>query len=137
MTERQFLTRIQDLGGPRDPKEADRWAVTVLLALIHLLPDRHKRRRFITQLPGALKARLLDEPPGAVLMDLNAFLQHVGAGLGTHASGGERAVRIVYRALRAAVSPGELARVEAHLPRDVAGFLRRQKETRVSQAAVK
>jgi hypothetical protein len=34
--------------------------MTVLLALIHLLPDRHKRRRSITQLPGTVKARLLD-----------------------------------------------------------------------------
>jgi hypothetical protein len=29
----------------------------------------------------------------------------------------------VYAALRDAVSPGELAKVEAHLPKDVAGFL--------------
>ena len=33
------------------------------------------------ELPGTLKARVLDEPPGALLMDLNAFLQHVAAGL--------------------------------------------------------
>ncbi|MBI3028068.1 MAG: DUF2267 domain-containing protein [Candidatus Rokubacteria bacterium] len=90
-----------------------------------MLPDRHKRRRLITQLPGTLKARLLDEPPGALLMDLDAFLQHVAAGLGTHTSGGKRAVRIVYRALREAVSPGELAKAEAHLPKEVAGFLER------------
>ena len=123
MKEREFLARIQDLAGLPSPKEADRWAMTVLLALIHLLPDRHKRRRLTTQLPGTLKARLLDEQPGAFLMDLDAFLQHVAAGLGMHAPGGERAVRIVYRALREAVSPGELAKVEAYLPKDVAGFL--------------
>ncbi len=125
MREREFLDRIRDLGGLPSPKEADRWAMTVLLALIHLLPDRHKRRRLITQLPGTLKARLLDEPPGALLMDLNAFVQHVAAGLGTHAHGGEHAVRVVYRALREAVSPGELAKVEAYLPKDVADFLGR------------
>lgn len=130
MKERQLLARIQELGGLPSPTEADQWAMTVLLALIHLLPDRHKRRRLVTQLPGTLKARLLDEPPGAVLMDLNAFLQHVAAGLGTHASGGERAVHIVYHALREAVSPGELARVEAYLPRDVAGFLERARTRR-------
>jgi uncharacterized protein (DUF2267 family) len=79
----------------------------------------------ITQLPGTLKARLLNEPPGAVLMDLNAFLQHVAAGLDTHAPGGERAVRVVYRALGEAVSPGELARVKAYLPKDVVRFLDR------------
>jgi hypothetical protein len=61
--------------------------MTVLLALIHLLPDRHKRRRLITQLSGTLKARLLDKPPGALLMDLDALLQHVAAGLGTHTPG--------------------------------------------------
>ena len=125
MEERDFLARIQDLGGLPSRKEADRWAMTVLLALIHLLPDRHKRRRLITQLPGTVKARLLDESPGALLMDLDAFLQHVAAGLGTHAPGGERAVSVVYSALREAVSPGELAKVEAHLPKDVVGFLTR------------
>jgi uncharacterized protein (DUF2267 family) len=125
MEEREFLARIQDLGGQPSPKEADRWAMTVLLAMIHLLPDRHKRRRLITQLPGTVKARLLDEPSGALLMDLDAFLQHAAAGLGTHAAEGERAVRVVYGALREAVSPGELAKVEAYLPKDVAGFLER------------
>jgi len=65
----------------------------------------------MTQLPGALKARLRDEPPGALLMDLDTFVQHVGAGLGTHAAGGERAVRVVYGVLREAVAPGEMAKV--------------------------
>jgi uncharacterized protein (DUF2267 family) len=123
MKEDEFLARIQQLGGLSGPGEADRWAMTVLLALIHLLPDRHKRRRFVTQLPGSVKARLLDEPPGASLMDLDAFLQHVGAGLGTHVAGGEQAVRVVCRAVREAVDPGELAKVRAHLPADVGGFL--------------
>src|SRR3990170_1059076 len=123
MKEDEFLARIQKLGGLSTRKEADRWALTVLVALIHLLPDRHERLRFMTQLPGALKARLRDEPPGALLMDLDTFVQHVGAGLGTHAAGGERAVRVVYSVLREAVAPGEMAKVQAHLPRDVAGFL--------------
>jgi uncharacterized protein (DUF2267 family) len=123
MEEPEFLARIQELGGLASPQEADRWAMTVLLGLIHLLPDRHKRRRLVTQLPGTVKARLLDEPPGAVLMDRDAFLQHVAAGLGMHAPDGERAVRVVYRALREAVSPGEMVKVEAHLPKDIVRFL--------------
>jgi len=125
MQQHQLLARIQDLAGLANAKEADRWAMVVLLSLIHLLPDRHKRRRLITQLPGSLKARLSDEPPGASLMDLDSFLQHVAAGLGAHAPEGERAVRVVYRALREAVAPGELAKFEASLPHDVAAFLER------------
>lgn len=125
MEEREFLARIQELGGLPSRQEAERWAMTVLLALIHLLPDRHKRRRLITQLPGTVKARLLDEPPGALLMDVDTFVQHVAAGLDTHAPEGERAVRVVYAALREAVSPGELVKVEAHLPKDVVGLLTR------------
>jgi len=125
MQQHQLLARIQDLAGLANAKEADRWAMVVLLSLIHLLPDRHKRRRLITQLPGSLKARLSDEPPGASLMDLDSFLQHVAAGLGAHAPEGERAVRVVYRALREAVAPGELAKFEASLPHDVAVFLER------------
>jgi uncharacterized protein (DUF2267 family) len=125
MEEREFLARIQELGGLPSREEADRWAMVVLLALIHLLPDRHKRRRLITQLPGTIKERLRDEPPGASLMDVNAFVQHVAAGLDVHAPEGERAVRAVYRALGEAVSPGELVKVEAHLPKDVVGLLTR------------
>jgi uncharacterized protein (DUF2267 family) len=125
MEEREFVTRIQDLGALPSRAEADRWAMTVLLALIHLLPDRHKRRRLVTQLPGTVKARLLDEPPGAFLMDADTFLQHVAAGLGVHAAEGERAIRVVYTALREAVSPGELGQVETHLPKDVVGLLTR------------
>jgi uncharacterized protein (DUF2267 family) len=125
METHEFLARIQDLAGLPSSKEADRWAMTVLLGLIHLLPDRNKRRRFITELPGTVKARLQEEPPGAFLMDLDSFLQHVAAGLGAHAPEGERAVRAVYRALREAVSPGELAKVEAYFPDDVAAFLKR------------
>ena len=125
MQQHQLLARIQDLAGLANAKEADRWAMVVLLSLIHLLPDRHKRRRLITQLPGSLKARLSDEPPGASLMDLDSFLQHVAAGLEAHAPEGERAVRVVYRALREAVAPGELAKIEASLPHDVAAFLER------------
>jgi uncharacterized protein (DUF2267 family) len=123
MDEGEFLARIQQLGGLPGREEADRWAMTVLRALIHLLPDRHKRRRLITQLPGTIKSRLLAEPPGAFLMDLDTFLQHVAAGLGAHAPEGARAVHAVYGALREAVSPGELVKAEAHLPRGVVGFL--------------
>lgn len=125
METHEFLARIRDLAGLSTSKEADQWAMTVLLAMIHLLPDRHKRRRFITELPGTIKARLQEEPPGAFLMDLDSFLQHVAAGLGGHAPEGERAVRVVYRALREAVSSGELAKVEAYFPHDVAAFLKR------------
>jgi uncharacterized protein (DUF2267 family) len=125
MKEQEFLTRIRDLGGLPSAEEADRWAMTVLLALIHLLYDSETRRRLITQLPGTLKARLLDAPPGALPADLDAFLQHVASSLGMRVPGGSRAVRVVYRALREAVSPGELAKVKEHLPEDVAGFLER------------
>ncbi len=99
--------------------------MTVLLVLIHLLYDSETRRRLISQFPGTLKARLLDAPPGALPVDLDAFLHHVASRLGMHAPGGSRAVRVVFRALREAVSPGELAKVKAHLPEDVAVFLER------------
>ena len=125
MKEDEFLGRIQEVGGLPTRQEADRWALTVLVALIHLLPNRHERLRFMTQLPGTLKARLRDEPPGALLMDRDTFVQHVAAGLGTHAAGGERALRVVDSVLGEAVAPGEMAKVRGHLPKDLAGFLER------------
>jgi len=70
------------------------------------------------------RARLLAEPPGGFLMDLDTFLQHVAAGLGTHAPEGERAVRVVYGALREAVSPGELVTRSRRIsPRTSLAFL--------------
>ena len=125
MKDREFLARVQELGGLGSPKEARRWATEVLRAIAHLLPEAQVRRHFISQLPGALKARLLAEPPRALLMDRGAFVQHVAAALGVHAADGERALRIVYRVLKEAVSPGQVAQFEAHIPKDIASFLER------------
>lgn len=123
MKDRDFLARVQELGGLASPKEARRWATEVLRAIAHLLPEAQVRRHFISQLPGALKARLLAEPPRALLMDRGAFVQHVAAALGVHAADGERALRIVYRVLKEAVSPGQVAQFEAHIPKDIAAHL--------------
>jgi len=123
MKDREFLARVQELGGLASPKEARRWATEVLRAIAHLLPEAQVRRHFISQLPGALKARLLAEPPRALLMDRGAFVQHVAAALGVHAADGERALRIVYRVLKEAVSPGQIAQFEAHIPKDIAAYL--------------
>ncbi len=125
MKDRDFLARVQELGALPTRKEAQRWAIEVLRALADLLPEAEVRRHFISQLPGALKARLLAEPPRALLMDRGAFVQHVAAALGVHAADGERALRIVYRVLKEAVSPGQIAQFGAHIPKDIASLLER------------
>ena len=126
MKDRDFLARVQELGGLATPKEARRWATEVLRALAHLLPEAQVRRHFISQLPGTLKARLLAEPPRGLVMDRGAFVQHVAAALEVHAAEGERALRIVYRVLKEAVSPGQLAEVEAHIPKDITTLLEKK-----------
>lgn len=125
MRKDEFLARVQQAGGLGSAGEAERWSVAVLTALSHLFPDPEIRRHFIAQLPGFLKNRLRHEPPRGLVMDREAFVQHVAAALGTHAPEAERALAAVYRALKAAVSPGQLAAVEAHLPGDLARFLDR------------
>ncbi|MBI4588936.1 MAG: DUF2267 domain-containing protein [Candidatus Rokubacteria bacterium] len=124
MKDHEFLARVQELGALPSPKEANRWTTAVLRALAHLLPEAQVRRHFIAQLPRALKSGLLVEPPRALLMDREAFLQHVAAALGVHAPEGERALRTVYRVLKEAVSPGQITQFEAHIPNDIAAYLR-------------
>ncbi|MBI2370806.1 MAG: DUF2267 domain-containing protein [Deltaproteobacteria bacterium] len=123
MKEEDFLARVQELGALPTRKEARRWATAVFRAMAHLLPDAEARRHFVTQLPGGLKSAQLAEPPHPLLMDREAFVQHVAAALGTHAPEGERALRTVYTILREAVSPGQIAQFEAHLPKDIATLL--------------
>jgi len=123
MTREEFVARIQAVSGLDSAKEAERWAKVVGVALLHLLSHSDARRHFISQMPGFLKSHLLSEPTKALLMGREALLQHVGAALGTHATEAERALRSVYRVLREAVSPGEMASFEAHLARDVSALL--------------
>ena len=120
-----FLARVQKTGVLPGRKEAERWSTEVLRALTHLLSEAEIRRHFISQLPGFLKARLRDEPPHVLLMDREAFLQHVASALGTHVPGATPAVRVVYDVLKEALSPGQIAEFEAHVPKDIALFLER------------
>jgi uncharacterized protein (DUF2267 family) len=125
MQEKVFLGRVQELGALATRQDADRWSMAVLGALCDLLADAETRRHFLSQLPGTFKARLLANEPGAYDMDRDTLVQRVAAALGVHAPEGERAVRVVYRVLKEAVSPGQLAEYEARLPNDLAVFLKR------------
>jgi uncharacterized protein (DUF2267 family) len=126
MKHSEFLTRVQERGALLTPEEAERWSIEVLRALTHLLSEAEMRRHFISQLPSPLKSKLLAEIPRALLMDREAFIQHVASTLGTHAPDGERAIRTVYRVLREAVSPGQIAEFEAHIPKEIATFLKQK-----------
>lgn len=125
MTTKDFLARVERSGALPDRKEAERWVAAVLTSLSQLLPDSETRRHFVSQLPGRLKSRLLEEPPRSLLMDRDAFLQHLGSALGEHAPGAEIALRAVYGVLKQAVSEGEIAHFEAHIPKDIAALLER------------
>jgi uncharacterized protein (DUF2267 family) len=126
MKEKVFLGRVQELGALATRQDADRWSMAVLKALCDLLADAETRRHFLSQLPGTLKARLLNEKPGTYDMDPDTLVQRVAAALGVHALEGERALRAVYRVIKEAVSPGQLAEYEGRLPKDLAVFLERQ-----------
>jgi uncharacterized protein (DUF2267 family) len=125
MKKSEFLAKVQKLGGLGSPTDAERWSTTTVRALAQLAPEPEQRRHFISQLPGFLKSPLHDEPPAPLLMDRDAFVQHLAAELGTHAPDGERALRAVYQVLKEAVSPGQIAEFEAHIPKDIAAFLER------------
>lgn len=125
MRAEDFVTRVQQSGALGSRTEAEQWVAAVLSSLSHLLPDSETRRHFASQLPAPLKSRLLDEAPRSLLMDRNAYLQHLGSGLGMHAPEAERALRAVYGVLKRAVSTGEIADFEARVPKDIAALLAR------------
>ena len=125
MTKVEFLRQVQTRGGLTSPKEAERCSAAAIRGLTQLMPEPELRRHFISQLPGFLKSRLRDEPPPALQMDRDAFVQHVAATLDTHATEGERVVRAVWSVLKDAVSPGQIAEFEAHVPKDIVAFLDR------------
>lgn len=127
MKETEFLARVQAVAALATRKEAKRWCLVVLGALTQLLPDSEARRHFISQLPGALKAMLIDEEPHGLLMDRDAFLQHIASGLGTHVPEAERALSVVYGVLREAVSAGQIAELEAAVSRPIGAYLERRK----------
>ena len=127
MRETEFLERVQKAGTLPSLKEAELWSFGVLGALTQLLSEAEVKRHFISQLPGEIKSRLFAEPAHALSMDRNAFIQHVASTLGVHAPEGERALRAVYRVLKDALSPGQISEFEAHIPKEIAAFLEREK----------
>jgi uncharacterized protein (DUF2267 family) len=126
VTRAEFIREVQESAGLASAREAERWARCVVDALAQLAPDSETRRQFVTQLPGFLKSHLRSEPPSLIVMDRDALVQHVGAGLGVHAPEAQRAVATVWRVVRKAISPGEIADFEARIPPGIAAFLGRR-----------
>jgi uncharacterized protein (DUF2267 family) len=123
MNKTEFLAQVQAAGALSSAKEAQRWSIAVLTALVDLAPDSETRRQFIAQLPGFLKTPLLGSAPRALLMDHEALLQRLGAELGAHAPEAERVLTCVWGVLRRAISAGEIADFQARVPKDVASYL--------------
>jgi uncharacterized protein (DUF2267 family) len=120
-----FLTFVQTSIPVDTPKRAEEIALAVTRSLSRLVADSAVRRHFITQLPGFLKSELREHPPDWLVMDREAWLQHVASTLDTHVPDASRAVHAVWAGLKAAVSPGQIAEFERHIPADVVAFLER------------
>lgn len=56
-------------------------------------------------------------------MDPDTLVQRVAAALDTHAPEGARAVRTVYRVLKEAIAPGQIAEFEADIAPVLVTFL--------------
>ena len=123
MDKSQFLTAVRSAGAAESTREAEMVAMAVTRSLAQLLSDPAERRHFIAQLPGFLKTPLREEPPASLAMDREALIQHVAAALGTHASRATQALHAVWKVLRSAVSPGELAAFERAVPSEIVAFL--------------
>jgi uncharacterized protein (DUF2267 family) len=125
MTKDEFLARVEKAGALASPEEAERRSRVVLSALTHLIAASAPRRHFLSQLPGFLKAELLAEVPASQLMNRDAFIRHIGAGLDVHAGEAERALGAVYGVLTEAISAGEISEFERQLPPEIGVFLRK------------
>jgi len=123
MTKGDFLARVEKAGALAGPEEAERRSRVVLSALTHLIVAPAPRRHFLSQLPGFLKSQLLAEAPAAQLMNRDAFIRHIGAGLDVHAGEAERALGAVYRVLTEAISTGEISDFERQIPPEIRAFL--------------
>jgi len=125
MDKQSFLERARQAADIGTGKESERQAVAVVVALSHLLTDSARRRHFASQLPGFLKSPVLNEArPAPSEWTRDGFVQHVAAGLETHAARAEAVLRGVYSVLRDAMSPGQLADFEAQIPDDIRALLR-------------
>jgi uncharacterized protein (DUF2267 family) len=123
MNENDFLRRVQELGVLATREDAERWSMAVLGALSDLIADPAHRRHFGAQLPSGLKTQLLAGEPRAYDMDPDGLVQRVARALNAHAPEGTRAVRVVYRVLKEAVSPGQIAEFEGDLSPRLVTFL--------------
>ena len=130
MNKPEFVSRVQRAAALTTAKQAERWSVEVVRALVHGLSDSEARRHFASQLPGFLKSHVREERPRNVLMTRDAFLQHLGAALEMHAPDAQRALTAVVGVLKDAVSAGQVADLQAHLPREIAALLARRRPGR-------
>jgi uncharacterized protein (DUF2267 family) len=121
----EFLAHVQTRGALSSRVEAERWSTAVVRGLIQLLPEAELRRHFVTQLPGFLKSPLRAEAAPALLIERDAFVQHVAAALGVHATEGERALHTVYEVLKEALSAGQITEFEARIPKEIVAILER------------
>lgn len=125
MTKDEFLARVEKAGALAGPEEAERRSRVVLSALTHLIRDPAPRRHFLSQLPGFLKSQLVAEAPASQLMNRDAFIRHIGAGLDVHAGEAERALEAVYGVLTEAISAGEISEFERQIPPEIGALLRK------------
>jgi uncharacterized protein (DUF2267 family) len=89
-------------------------------------PKVHER-----ELARLVASRLLGLPqPGDGLVELplmnrDAFIRHIGAGLDVHAGEAERVLGAVYDVLTEAISAGEISEFERQIPPEIGAFLRK------------
>lgn len=124
MNDREFIEAVRVAARAPSGKEAARWSQVVATALADVAPDSQTRRQFITQLPDSLKSHVQSQTPRGLVMDAEAFVQHVGALLDLHARDAERVLLAVWSVVRRAVSAGELADFEGRVPARLAALLR-------------
>jgi uncharacterized protein (DUF2267 family) len=122
----QFLKRLEAVTG-WDRPSAEKNAQAVLCALEHRLfgPGRS---HFEAQLPGKLRELIhaceRHDAIGPSKLSKDAFLQMVSEHAQLQAPDLEAAVRAIFATLRLTVTEGEVDKVAASLPKEIAAYFR-------------
>ena len=120
----KFLSQLQAEAGLADPAEAETLARSVMTSLRDRLTPE-EARDLEAQLSPAMRAlwqgspmlALFHRATGPVRMSYQEFIDKVASEMGVPAERAEAMIRIVFRLLKAAISPGEVEDVASQLPK--------------------
>lgn len=120
MTYRELVKRVQHYSGFSDSESETALLLFVKNLAARLTPS--ERKDFASQLPADLKHIAMNEETSRV-KTAESFIQLFCLAEGIDEKHAKKQVMSVWRAIKDAISPGEIEDIKAQLPRDLAAQL--------------